>query len=41
MGSKQNVTATDFKEQGNRYFAMRRYAEAIDSYSKAIVSDEV
>lgn len=29
---------TDFKEQGNRLFSERRYAEAIEAYTSAIVS---
>lgn len=31
------VTATDHKEQGNKCFAQRRYAEALACYTKAIV----
>lgn len=29
---------TDFKEQGNRLFSERRYTEAVEAYSSAIVS---
>ena len=29
---------TDFKEQGNRLFSERRYTEAIEAYTSAIVS---
>ena len=28
---------TDFKEQGNRLFSERRYNEAIEAYTSAIV----
>ena len=28
---------TDFKEQGNRLFSERRYTEAIEAYTAAIV----
>ena len=32
------VDANDYKEQGNRFFSMRKYNEALSCYSKAIVS---
>lgn len=32
------VFMTDFKEQGNRLFSERRYTEAIEAYTSAIVS---
>jgi len=32
------TSATELKEQGNKYFVAKRYTDAIASYSKAIVS---
>jgi len=32
------LTANDYKEQGNRYFTLRKYNEAITCYNKALVS---
>ena len=32
------LNANDLKDQGNKYFAMRKYNDAIACYSKAIVS---
>jgi len=31
------LTANDYKEQGNRYFTLRKYNEAITCYNKAMV----
>lgn len=33
-----NMTADDFKDQGNRLFLARKFDDAINCYSKAIVS---
>jgi len=32
------LTANDYKEQGNRYFTLRKYSEALACYGKALVS---
>jgi len=32
------LTANDYKEQGNRYFTLRKYNEALACYGKALVS---
>jgi len=31
------LTANDYKEQGNRYFTTRKYNEALSCYNKAVV----
>ena len=36
---KIDPSANEFKDQGNKFFASRKYQEAISSYSKAIVSN--
>jgi hypothetical protein len=35
------LTANDYKEQGNKYFALRKFNESLACYTKAIVSDTV
>ena len=35
---KENLNAMDFKLEGNEFFKQNKYREAIDSYTKAIVS---
>lgn len=32
------VTAVEFKDQGNRFYALHKYEDAIACYSRAIVS---
>lgn len=32
------MTAVELKEQGNRFYASKKYDEAISCYTKAIVS---
>ena len=32
------MTSTDLKDQGNKFFALRKYNDAVACYSKAIVS---
>jgi STIP1 family protein 1 len=39
MYSTANLTDKELKEQGNRLFSIRKYEEAINCYSKAIVSE--
>jgi len=31
------LTASDYKEQGNRFFTLRKFNEAINCYNKALV----
>lgn len=38
MYSTANLTDKELKEQGNRLFTLRKYEDAINCYSKAIVS---
>lgn len=38
MYSTANLTDKELKEQGNRMFTLRKYEDAINCYSKAIVS---
>lgn len=38
MYSTANLSDKELKEQGNRLFSLRKYEEAINCYSKAIVS---
>lgn len=38
MYSTANLSDKELKEQGNRMFSARKYEEAINCYSKAIVS---
>ena len=38
MGSKGNQSAVELKNHGNRFFSIRKYNDAIDCYTKAIVS---
>lgn len=38
MYSTANLSDKELKEQGNRMFNLRKYEEAINCYSKAIVS---
>lgn len=38
MYSSANLTDVELKDQGNRLFASRKYDDAINCYSKAIVS---
>lgn len=38
MYSTQNLSDKELKEQGNRMFSSRKYDDAINCYSKAIVS---
>ena len=35
---KHESTAVECKDQGNRFYAMHKYEEAIACYSRAIVS---
>ena len=35
---KQESTAIEFKDQGNRFYALHKYEEAVACYSRAIVS---
>lgn len=37
MYSTANLTDKELKEQGNRMFTLRKYEDAINCYSKAIV----
>lgn len=39
MYSTQNLSDKELKEQGNRMFNLRKYEDAINCYSKAIVSN--
>lgn len=41
MYSTANLTDKELKEQGNRLFNLRRYEEAANFYTKAIVSNDV
>lgn len=41
MGTKVNQNAIDLKDQGNKFYAIRKYNDAIDCYTKAIVSVSV
>lgn len=36
--SKHELTAIEFKDQGNRFYALHKYEDAIACYSRAIVS---
>lgn len=36
--STANLTDTELKDQGNRLFSARKYEEAVNCYTKAIVS---
>ena len=38
MKEKTEMNALDLKEQGNRLYSAKRYDDAIQSYTKAIVS---
>lgn len=38
MYSTANLTDKELKEQGNRLFSLRRYEDAMNCYTKAIVS---
>ena len=38
MYSTANLSDKELKEQGNRLFGLRKYDDAINCYSKAIVS---
>lgn len=38
MYSTANLTDKELKDQGNRLFSLRKYDDAINCYSKAIVS---
>ena len=38
MYSTANLSDTELKEQGNRLFSSRKFDEAIQCYTKAIVS---
>ena len=38
MGTKVNQSAIELKDQGNKLYATRKYNDAIDCYTKAIVS---
>lgn len=38
MYSTANLSDVELKEQGNRLFSSRKYEDAINCYSKAIVS---
>lgn len=37
MYSTANLTDKELKEQGNRLFSLRKYEDAVNCYSKAIV----
>ena len=39
MYSTANLTDVELKDQGNRMFSSRKYDDAINLYTKAIVSD--
>jgi STIP1 family protein 1 len=39
MTSTTSSTAAEYKEQGNKYFQVHRFEEAITSYSKAIIKN--
>lgn len=41
MYSTANLTDRELKEQGNRLFSSRKYDDAINCYTKAIVSCEL
>lgn len=38
MYSTANLSDRELKEQGNRLFSLRKYEDAINCYTKAIVS---
>lgn len=38
MYSTANLTDKELKEQGNRLFSLRRFEDAMNCYTKAIVS---
>lgn len=38
MYSTANLSDKELKEQGNRLFSLRRYEDAMNCYTKAIVS---
>lgn len=38
MYSTANLTDKELKEQGNRFFGLHRYEDAVNCYTKAIVS---
>lgn len=39
MYSTANLSDRELKEQGNRLFSLRKYEDAINCYTKAIVSN--
>lgn len=39
MYSTANLTDKELKDQGNRLFTLRKYEDAVNCYTKAIVSD--
>lgn len=41
MYSTANLTDKELKEQGNRMFSLRKYDDAINCYTKAIVSKNI
>lgn len=41
MYSTANLTDKELKEQGNRLFSLRRYEDAMNCYTKAIVSNSL
>lgn len=41
MYSTANLSDKELKEQGNRMFTLRKYEDAINCYSKAIVSNQI
>ena len=38
MAGQHVLTADDYKEQGNKYFSMRKFTDSLACYTKAIVS---